>query len=345
MDTMLINKLLFPGLPGLPELILRGFRGVEDYPKMLACIDGSKAADGAERSDTLEDITNNYAHLHHCNTETDMCLAEVGGQVVGYSRVWWDIDEYARQWTGFQVAFVLPEWRRKGIGSALLHFNEARLAQIFSELKATGEIPTELPGVYDNFAEESARDTANLLERRGYQAIRYAFNMVRPDLENIPDCPLPDGLEVRPVQIEHLRMIWEASNEAFKDHWGYIPEPWEEYVRIQSDPDFDPTLWRVAWDGDQIAGMVLSFIDKDQNAEYGRLRGYTENICVRRPWRKRGVARALIALSLQALKERGMTDAGLGVDAENISGALGLYESMGYRVVRRSTIYRKPVSE
>jgi mycothiol synthase len=344
MDTMLINTLLFPGIPGLPELVLRGFRGAEDYPKMLACIDGSKAADGMERSDKLEDVINNYAHLHHCNTETDMCLAEVDGKVVGYSRVWWEIDEYAKQWTGFQVAFVLPEWRRKGIGSALLHFNEARLAQIFSELKATGEIPAEMPGVYDNFAEESARDTTNLLERRGYIAIRYAFSMVRPDLENIPDCPLPEGLEVRPYQPEHLRKIWEASNEAFKDHWGYIAEPWEEYERLQNDSSFDPTLWRVAWEGDRVVGMVLSFINKAENAEYGRLRGYTENICVRREWRKRGVARALIALSLQAIKERGMTDAGLGVDAENISGALGLYESMGYRVVRRSTIYRKPVS-
>ena len=57
-----------------------------------------------------------------------------------------------------------------------------------------------MPGVYDNFAEESAHDTANLLERRGYKAIRYAFSMVRPDLENIPDCPLPEGLEVRPYQ-------------------------------------------------------------------------------------------------------------------------------------------------
>ena len=123
MDTMLSNKLMFPGLPGLPELILRGFRGAEDFPKMLACIDGSKVADGMERSDKLEDIVNNYAHLHHCNTETDMCLAEIDGQVVGYSRVWWEIDEYAQQWTGFHIAFLLPEWRRKGIGSALLRFN------------------------------------------------------------------------------------------------------------------------------------------------------------------------------------------------------------------------------
>ena len=67
-----------------------------------------------------------------------------------------------------------------------------------------------------------------------------------------------------------------------------------------SDPDFDPSLWRVAWQGDEVAGMVLSFINKDENEMYGRKRGYTENICVRRPWRKQGLAKALIALSLTA---------------------------------------------
>ena len=343
MDTMLSNKLMFPGLPGLPELILRGFRGAEDFPKMLACIDGSKAADGIERSDKLEDIVNNYAHLHHCNTETDMCLAEIDGQVVGYSRVWWEIDEYAQQWTGFHIAFLLPEWRRKGIGSALLRFNETRLAEIYAELKAAGEIPAHMPGVIDAFCEESTRDTVHLLERSGYQPVRYGFNMVRPDLETVPDCPLPEGLEVQPYQPEHLRKIWEASNEAFKDHWGYIAEPWEEYERLQHDSSFDPSLWRVAWEGERVVGMVLSFINKEENAEYGRLRGYTENICVRREWRKRGVARALIALSLQALKERGMSEAALGVDAENISGALRLYQGMGYQVVRKGITFRKPL--
>ena len=89
--------------------------------------------------------------------------------------------------------------------------------------------------------------------------------------------------------------------------------------------------------------MVLSYIDKDQNEIYRRKRGYTENICVRRPWRRQGLAKALIAASLTALKERGMSEAGLGVDAENTSGALHLYESMGYRVVKTSTIYRKPL--
>ncbi len=337
-----LGKIVFTRITDIPGLTMRGFRGEEDYPEMLRVIHGSAAVDGIERSEKLEDITNTYTHLHNCDPYTDMLFAEINGEVVGYSRVWWAV-EGSGQWIGFQMGNVLPDWRCKRIGSTLLSFNEERLLQIATQLKESGELPADAACLLDNFASSSETARINLLERRGYQAIRYAFEMVRPDLENIPDLPLPPEVEIRPVDPGHLRMIWEASNEAFRDHWGYIPDPWEEFQSFLTDPDYDPSLWRVAWQGDQIAGMVLSFIDKDQNEIYGHKRGYTENICVRRPWRKQGLAKALIASSLSALKERGMTEAGLGVDAENISGALHLYESMGYRVVKRSTIYRKPL--
>jgi ribosomal protein S18 acetylase RimI-like enzyme len=324
----------------VPGLRYRGFQGESDYPNIHKVIHGSREADGLERSETLTDIANKYAHLHHCDPYQDMLFAEVDGEVVAYSRVSWEVDG-SGQWIGFQNGIVLPEWRGKGIGNRLLSFGEERLLEVVTALKACHQLPASAACFYDLFVNNSEVDRINLIERRGYQHIRNAYDMVRPDLENIPDLPLPEGLEVRPVEEEHLRLIWEASNEAFRDHWGYIPDPWEEFVRWMNDPDFDPSLWRVAWQGEQVAGMVMSFIDKDQNELFGWKRGYTENICVRRPWRKQGLAKALIALSLIALKERGMTEAALGVDAENISGALHLYESMGFRVVKTSSIYRK----
>jgi len=342
-DTEILEKISYPRTVDIPGLVMRGFRGEVDYPKIVAILHGCAEADGLERSEKLEDVANTYAHLHNCDPYADMLFAEVNGETVGYSRVWWSV-EGSGQWIGFQLGNVLPQWRHKRIGSILLRFNEERLCQIAMQLKESGQLPANAPCLLDNFVSSTEIERIKLLERRGYQAVRYSFEMVRPDLENIPDLPLPLGVEVRPVAPEHIRPIWEASNEAFRDHWGYIPDPWEEFERFMNDPDYDPSLWRVAWQEDQVVGMVLSFIDKDQNEIYGRKRGYTENICVRRPWRKQGVAKALIALSLIALKERGMTEAGLGVDTENTSGALYLYESMGYRVVKRGTIYRKPVN-
>jgi ribosomal protein S18 acetylase RimI-like enzyme len=340
----ILEAIIDPRTKDIPGMRLRGFMGEADYPKILGIIHGCSAEDDLERSETLEDIVNTYTHLHHCDPYSDMLFVEIDGDDVGYSRVWWEV-EGSGQWIGFQLGNVLPRWRCKGIGSTLLNFNEKRLRQIARQLKENVELPADAPCLLDNFVSSSEKDRINLLEQRGYQSVRYAFEMVRPDLENIPVLPMPTGVEVRPVESEHMRLIWEASNEAFRDHWGYIPDPWEAFEQMMDDPDFDPSLWRVAWQGDQIAGMVLSFINKDENEMYGRKRGYTENICVRRPWRQQGLAKALIAQSLVALKERGMTEAGLGVDAENISGALHLYEFMGYGVVKRSAMYRKEMEE
>ncbi len=328
----------------IPGLVYRGFQGEADYARMLKVVLGSREADGLERAETIDNVANVYTHLVNCDPYKDMLFAEVGGEVVGYSRVYWRMEGSGR-WVGFQVGNVLPAWRHKGIGNTLIGFNEERLFQIAAQLKENGDIPRDTECILDNFASSSENDRIHLLEKKGYQAVRYSFEMMRPDLENIPELPLPTGVQVRPVETSHVRSIWEASNEAFRDHWGYIPEPWEDFERMLDEPDSDLTLWRVAWQGDQVAGMVLSFINKEENETYGRKRGYTENICVRRPWRKQGLAKALIARSLMALKERGMTSAGLGVDAENTSGALNLYKSMGYQVVKRGTIYRKPLGQ
>jgi ribosomal protein S18 acetylase RimI-like enzyme len=97
----------------------------------------------------------------------------------------------------------------------------------------------------------------------------------------------------------------------------------------------------VAWDGDQIAGQIRGYINTDENERFGLKRGWVENISVRRPWRRRGLARALISATIEGLRERGMTEAALGVDTQNVTGALHLYESVGFRPVSKSTTYRK----
>jgi ribosomal protein S18 acetylase RimI-like enzyme len=87
--------------------------------------------------------------------------------------------------------------------------------------------------------------------------------------------------------------------------------------------------------------MVLNFINSAENQEYRRLRGYTEGISVRRPWRRRGLARALLTRSLLMFQEMGFEEAALGVDGQNPNGALQLYESVGFQVRRRELVYRK----
>jgi mycothiol synthase len=323
---------------GMSELVFRGFQGPADYAGMMAVLNGSKDADQIQDVDTLETVTNTYAHLTNCDPYRDMLMVEVDGQLVGYARVYWnEAADGSRIYS--HLGFLLPQWRGQGIGRALLDFCERRLQDIAAQ-HAPGQ-PRFLQVVAMNTEVSKTR----LLERAGYTPARYFYDMVRPDLENIPEAPLPAGLEVRPVRPEHYRAIWEANNEAFLDHWGYTPRSEEDYQTWLGEDVFQPEVCKVAWDTatDQVAGMVLGFILEKQNAKFQRQRGWTEDICVRRPWRRRGLAHALIAESLRELRRRGMTEAALGVDTENLSGALGLYESMGFRPVKRHTVYRKPM--
>lgn len=325
-----------PDAPQIPGLTFRTFRGPEDYPAMLAAIDGSKRADGIERTDTLENITRDYAHLTNCDPYRDTLFVEVDGDLAGYSRVWW-WDEESGKRIFLHFSFLRPEWRETGIRLTMLRHSEQRLREIAVEQ------PTDLLCFYESWASDTEIQWEALLAAEGYEGVRHGFDMVRPNLENIPDLPLPQGLEVRLTQPDQYRTVWEGAREAFRDEWGYFEEEWSDqrFASWKQEATFDPSLWQVAWDGDQVAGMVLTFIDEAENKEYNRKRGYTEGICARRPWRRQGLARALMARSFQVQKERGMTETALGVDTQNPNGALQLYESMGFRPVRRSTTYRK----
>jgi ribosomal protein S18 acetylase RimI-like enzyme len=321
-------------VPDIPGLSFRRFRGEDDYPDMLAIINGSKVVDGSERSDTVDDIRRNYKHLTNCDPYKDVLFAEVNGQPVAYSRVFWDrLDEGIRVYTAF--GFMLPEWRRKGIGTAMLLSNEARLREIATDH------PQDEPRYYQTWAIETEVSTHALIKSQGYKPIRYSFEMRRDLSEPFQEAPMPDGLEVRPVEEDQIRTIFDAANEAFRDHWGYRQDSWEEFQGWMEDITFNPDIWKIAWDGDRVAGIVMNFINQKENEEYHRKRGYTENISVGRPWRKQGLAKSLITQSMQMFKEMGFTETALGVDAENTSGALNLYKSLGYKVIKQSTTYRK----
>jgi ribosomal protein S18 acetylase RimI-like enzyme len=278
----------------------------------------------------------------------------VDGEVIGYGRVWWDTNSDG-EWLGIQLSFLDPAWRGKGIGTAMLHHNESRLREIAERLQEEGILLPSSPRLFEIWLSNTEVEKERMVLKEGYEPVRYAFSMVRPLNEPVEVTPMPEGLvripskslngirtlEIRPVPPEHYRTVWDASQEAFQDHWSFVPEPEEDYQNWLVWPGFDPSLWKVAWEGDQVAGMVLNFVDEKENVEYNRKRGYTESICVRRPWRRRGLARALLTLSLQMFKDMGMEEAALGVDAQNPSGALNLYESVGFRVVKRHTTYRK----
>jgi ribosomal protein S18 acetylase RimI-like enzyme len=137
----------------------------------------------------------------------------------------------------------------------------------------------------------------------------------------------------------HHRAIFDAEFEAFRDHWQPHDYDEAEFESLYKKADLDTGLWVVAWEGDEIAGVVQNWIWTEENEQLGVKRGWLEHISVRRPWRRRGLGRAITAESLRRLRAAGLTDAMLGVDAENPTGALGLYEGLGFQVAQRSSAY------
>jgi mycothiol synthase len=323
--------------PPVPNLRFRHFRGESDFPHMVAVTVGMKEADQLELTMSVEDVAREFKHLEHCDPYRDFLFAEVDGKVVGYTRVWWSKDPSGPYLYNHFVD-LLPEWRGKGVRNAMLRYNEQKLREMAQVH------PANVPHTFQAVVADSERDWISVLTNEGYSVFRYGFRMVRPNLDDIPDLPFPDGVEVRPVKPEHYRAIVDAWNEACKDMRGQIPISDEDLNAFQESPIFNPSLWQIAWHQDEVIGTVINFIDERENTEYGRKRGYVELISVKRHWRGRGIAKALIARSFNTLKSRGTTEAALGVDAENPSGALRLYQKMGFQIQKKMIFYRKPMN-
>jgi len=323
-------------LPAIDGLAFRHLRAPTDYPGMNAVANRVRAADGELFATTDADFAAYYGALPHCDPDCDVMLVTVDDAVVAYGRVTSErLRALDRAYVHQVMCFVDPDWRRRGIGRALQTTLEARAATIAAAERDGSPIRLRVE------AEDAAVGTVALVTQVGYQPARYWYRMRRPTLDDQTDRPLPAGLEIRDVQPEHLRAIWEAEVEAVEDHWGNSEEEYQDFFNHAGPTE--TSLWRIAWDGDQIAGQVRSYINADVNRRDGVQRGWVENITVRRPWRRRGLASALIAASFPLLRARGMTEAVLGVDTENPSGALGLYRSLGFEPIARSTTWEKPL--
>jgi mycothiol synthase len=333
------NNLHLPSAPALPGLRFRRFQGDSDFPLMVPLANACFAADRTEIFRTVEEMRKSYAELVNCDPYQDMVLAEMDGELIGYVRGWWWA-ELAGPVIYCHLGFVLPAWRRKGIGRAMLHWMQGRQRAIAS----TSTSGTE--HIFQVTATQHEVGLVALLLDEGFQPKRYFFSMVRPDLDNIQDFALPAGVELRPALPEHYRAIWDTSRAAFAQHWGMGKDDQNAYDNWLKQSDiFQPPLWQVAWDiaSNQIVGQIRTYIYEPYNRNFQRQRGWTEFVSVHKDWRKRGLARALVSLSLRALRDAGMTESALGVDSENATGATRVYETCGFQVVKTNTVYRKPM--
>lgn len=314
-----------PPLAQIPGLAFRHFSGENDYQIMHDLWNKMRAFYHSEWISTIEDMKAQVKWRKHYDIYEQLVIVELNDHPIGYFSWSWDEDEYLQQYTLHVGVSLLEEYWSTPIPQLMMNFQE-------EQVKSMTEHLTDLPRVMKAWCNKANDNLTTFYTAQGYTPSRYFFELSRPIEEPVGNHPLPEGLEIRETKPEHYRKIWNASNEAFKDHWGYSKPTEKQFKTWQEDKRFfQPHLWKIAWDGDEVAGIVGNYVDDIENKEFNRQRAYTEDISVGRKWRGRGVAKALIAESIRMFQEMDkFTETTLGVDANNPSGALKLYTGMGY---------------
>lgn len=244
-----------------------------------------------------------------------------GGDLAGYAAV----EQRGRV---YAEGYVHPRYTGRGVGTSLVRLTEAR---------ARERVALAPPGtrvVLDNTINGRNGPARRLLEREGYEAVRHFWRMVI-ELEEEPE--LPEGVSIRTcVPGEDERAVFEALDEALRDHWEHPTTTFEEWERRKKRFGFDPGLWLLAVDGDEVAGAAVC---EDRSGT-----GWVNELAVRRRWRRRGLGGTLLRRAFVEFYRRGTRRVALAVDTQSLTGATQLYERAGMWVERLYSVYRKELA-
>jgi mycothiol synthase len=225
---------------------------------------------------------------------------------------------------------VRPEHRGRGVGALLVDLFEERAAQHRAVAAPHRDVTMELGTIADDPA------AGRLLEERGFRNARQFWRMEADVDPGMSPGDEPAGISVRPFDPQtHARGVHAALTESFEGQWGWVARPFEDWaVHRIDDPDFDPSVWFVALDGDEVVGALVGAVQTDGL-------GWVNTLGVRPAWRGRGVAGSLLRHAFAAFGRKGLATAALGVDSENETGATRLYERVGMHVTHRYDSYVK----
>ena len=310
--------------------------GEVDLDVWVAALAEIEAFDRTGETLTRDDLEDELG-LSYVDPETDVRLAWADGRIVAWGSVVCIPSSHQRR---VQVAgAVVPDARGQGIGTDLLTWLVARGSEVAASR------PTDLPGWLEVAASDGDALREELFTAFGFDRLRYYFEMRRPlgELAPSPRSVAPP-LRVVPFDVAYDGATRDAHNEAFRDHFAaneLDAETWGRWVT--GGHGFRPDCSYLVLDGEEIAGYVLNSVHPDDWPSLGFTEGWTHQLGVRRPWRSRGVATVLLDLSAAAFAADGLDFAALDVDAENPTGALGLYESQGYHRDKTRVAWSLPV--
>jgi GNAT superfamily N-acetyltransferase len=278
------------------------------------------AATGRLADETAERVER-WFELEDLDPARDMFLALEGGRIVGYA----DAAVSGGDREVVNVDLRVPPGRRR-IVERLLEEVERR-AEELGDAGARIRAP----------ANEGDDDYRVALSRHGFRVVRSSFTM-EIDLATPTEEPVwPPALTSRPFRPGEERAVYDAYVEAFADHWGFVPESFADWCTWNLGPNQDTSLWRLVQAEGEVAALCLSIPSRGDD----RTLGWVALLAVRRPWRRRGLARALLLESFGLFRSIGRPRAALGVDSENTTGAIALYEGVGMRATSRSDTWER----
>ena len=308
-----------------PSHIRPATRG--DLRDIVDLLNVCDVAEVGEPDTIADDVESDWGMKGFTLTRDAWVAVGDGGALAGYAYVG---DQFR---TGELEAdlWVHPEREEPELGTHLLNLAERRGRELAA---ARGY---DAP-VLDIFCIGVNRAKRELLLRRGYALSRTVYRMSADLGDAVVALPAPESIVIRPFRLDaDERVMYDAMNEAFEDHFRHSEEPFEAWkTRLLGHASFDPDLWSLAWDGDEAVGAVIAY-------DHGDL-GWVQGLGVRRPWRRRGLGGAMLTQTFAALAARGQVRVELGVDAEGETQPLRMYERAGMHVTFTYELYARPLT-
>ena len=284
-------------------------------------------ADYGATDSSVEEVQNYWKAPRFDLARDARIIVAPDGLIVGYEEIYPRSDERL-EYDGY----VHPRENGRGFGTLLLRWAEARARQRVGEMQTSGQI------ILRGNTAAVDQNAIAMFQAEGFALVRQFWRM-EIEMTSPPDRPAwPAGVTVRTMQLDRdERVVHAVIEEAFADHWGHVPRSFEDWAQAVLQKDgFDPTLAFMAFDGNELAGVVVS--------RYRDI-AWVGQLAVRRAWRKRGLGLALLLHSFNEFYRRGDRAVGLGVDSQSLTGATRLYEKAGMHVTRRYDTYEKVLRE
>ncbi|HRE46141.1 MAG TPA: GNAT family N-acetyltransferase [Aggregatilineales bacterium] len=291
---------------------------MDDVEAIVDVLNAAQTADGGDPITSAEDAKREWEDPMTNLTTDTFILATAEGRVVAYGDVFDKREPLTRV---YHFGRVHPDFWGQGVGTRLLQILEERAHQSIPKAPPHARI------AFSSSVDNRCLGSAKLLQDNGYTLVRRYLQM-RIELNQVIPAPVvPEGITIRAFRPgEDDRPLFDAHSEAFQDHWGYQPMPYEQFEHhFYKGEKVDPAIYFLAVEGNQIAGYSLCLNEIPDDLDMG----WIDLVGVRRPWRKKGVASALLRASFLALQARGKKRAGLGVDASSLTDATRVYTNVG----------------